>query len=92
MKTVGIRDLKNNLSRYLSRVKRGEEILVTERGRTIARIVQEPARETSLRDRLAPLVSEGTVSLPKKELDRDPPAPRRCGGKRPSEIVVEGRR
>ncbi|MCJ7672194.1 MAG: type II toxin-antitoxin system prevent-host-death family antitoxin, partial [Acidimicrobiia bacterium] len=30
---VGVRDLKNNLSRYLDRVKEGEEVIVTDRGR-----------------------------------------------------------
>ena len=29
---VGVRDLKNNLSRYLDRVKDGEEVIVTDRG------------------------------------------------------------
>ena len=36
--TVGVRELKNQLSRYLDRVKAGEEITVTDRGRPIARL------------------------------------------------------
>jgi prevent-host-death family protein len=36
MRTVGIRELKNNLSRYLRLVKEGEEILITDRGTVVA--------------------------------------------------------
>lgn len=41
MLTAGVKDLKNKLSHYLSRVKRGEEVIVTERGKVIARILRE---------------------------------------------------
>lgn len=37
--TVGIRDLKARLSEYLDRVRGGEEIVVTDRGRPVARLV-----------------------------------------------------
>jgi prevent-host-death family protein len=45
MDTVGIRELKAHLSRYLRRVRAGARLLVTERGRTIAVInpVEAPA-------------------------------------------------
>jgi antitoxin (DNA-binding transcriptional repressor) of toxin-antitoxin stability system len=38
MVATGIRNLKNNLSRYLRRVMRGERILVTDRGRVVAEL------------------------------------------------------
>src|SRR5687768_12715330 len=38
METVGIRELKAHLSRYLKRVRAGVRLAVTERGRTIATI------------------------------------------------------
>jgi prevent-host-death family protein len=38
-KTVGVRELRQNLSRYLERVKAGETLTVTERGREVARLV-----------------------------------------------------
>lgn len=37
--TVGVRELRQNLSRYLDRVKQGEGLVVTERGREVARLV-----------------------------------------------------
>ena len=36
--TIGVRELRNNLRAVLSRVKQGEEVVVSERGRPIARI------------------------------------------------------
>ncbi|MBM9501699.1 type II toxin-antitoxin system prevent-host-death family antitoxin [Leptospira sp. 201903071] len=38
MKSVGIRDLKNNLSKYLHLVKAGETIVITEHEQVIAEI------------------------------------------------------
>ncbi len=38
-KAVGIRELRQNLSRYLERVKDGETLTVTERGHEVARLV-----------------------------------------------------
>ncbi len=37
--TVGVRELRQNLSRYLERVKAGETLTVTERGREVARLI-----------------------------------------------------
>lgn len=36
---VGVRELRQNLSRHLDRVKAGEELLVTEHGREVARMI-----------------------------------------------------
>jgi prevent-host-death family protein len=36
---VGVRELRQNLSRYLKRVKDGETLIVTVRGREVARLV-----------------------------------------------------
>ncbi len=37
--TVGVRELRQNLSRYLDRVRDGHAFVVTERGREVARLV-----------------------------------------------------
>jgi len=66
MSTVGIRDLKNRLTRYLRQTKLGEEIVITERGEPIA-IIQpiRNAKNAKSRDaRLARLASRGIVTLP----------------------------
>jgi prevent-host-death family protein len=37
--TVGVRELRQNLSKYLARVKEGQTLTVTERGHEVARLV-----------------------------------------------------
>ncbi len=48
---VGIKELKNSLSRYLRAVRNGEVILVTERGRVVAEIRPRRERAESEEDR-----------------------------------------
>lgn len=84
---VGVRDLKNNLSRFLDRVKRGEEIIVTEHGRPVARLsaIDKPT------DRLAALVASGAVRPPKAR-QRQRPARRIKANGSVSDLVAEQRR
>ncbi len=58
--SVGVRDLKNGLSAHLDRVKAGEEIVVTEHGRPIARLSPVGADV----DRMTALVDAGIVRAP----------------------------
>jgi len=50
---VGVRGLRENLSAYLDRVKAGEEVVITERGKRVARIVGP--------SKLDRLIAEGRV-------------------------------
>jgi len=51
MERVGVRALRQNASRYLSRVKAGETVEVTERGKLIALLVP-PTPAATARERL----------------------------------------
>lgn len=84
---VGVRDLKNNLSRYLDRVQRGEEIIVTEHGKPVARLmtIDEPT------DRLAALVASGVVRPPKSRQRQRPTRRIKAKGS-VSDLVAEHRR
>jgi len=55
VKAIGVAKLKANLSRYLSQVKHGQEVVVTERGLPVAKIVPLRSSEgaESRRERLA---------------------------------------
>ena len=92
MLKVGIRDLKNNLSKYLLKVKEGESIYITEHGKTIARIAKEPGGKRSLDELLTPLVRDGTVIRAGKTRRHKGWKPIRTKGKPLSEIVKEDRR
>ena len=67
-------------------------MLITERGRVIARVIKEGSRSTSLRQALQPLVLKGQVVMPKCEIKRDISDPVKLSGKEVSEIVLEDRR
>jgi prevent-host-death family protein len=54
---VGVRELRNHLSRYLDWVRGGEEVVVTDRGRAIARLLPVGAERT-----LDRLIAEGVVT------------------------------
>lgn len=53
---VGVRELRDHLSRYLERVKAGEELTVTEHGRPVARLMGPRPR-----DRWEELVAQGLI-------------------------------
>jgi prevent-host-death family protein len=69
--TVGIRELRQNLSVYLRRVEQGETLEVTERGRPVALLTPLPGRKSVL-DRLiaeghaTPPTRRGPIGLPKE--------------------------
>lgn len=65
---VGVRDLKNRLSAHLDRVKGGEEIMVTEHGRPIARLIPVGADV----ERITALVEAGIVRPPRATARRLP--------------------
>jgi prevent-host-death family protein len=67
-RTVGIAELRQNLSRYLRLVEQGERLLVTDRNRPVAELGPPPATGDAL-DRL---IAEGRVSPPRR---RTLPAP-----------------
>jgi len=92
MISAGIKELKNNLSRLLVRVKAGEEILITDRGRPIARIVKENQGSNLIREALATLVQRGMITLPSRNIIKDRISAVEISGKPVSEIVIEDRR
>ncbi len=60
METIGVGKLRQNLSRYLRRVERGERLIVTDRNRPVAELGPPPSTGAAL-DRL---IAEGRVSRP----------------------------
>ena len=56
---IGVRDAKANLSKVLRDVKRGREVVITEYGKPIGRIV--PVRSLSLEERVAEMENRGEL-------------------------------
>ena len=85
MARIGVRELRDGLSRHLAGVRRGAEITVTDHGVPIARIVPI-GRESALES----LVRAGIVTVPRTP--RHPlPAPAKAAGI-VSDLVGEQRR
>ncbi len=82
---VGIRELKNHLSRYLDLVRDGDELVVTDRGRAIARVV--PLGDERVLDRL---VADGVVTPARRSKQRATKPIDTMGSV--SELVAEQRR
>jgi len=69
MRSAGIAELKARLSQYLARVKAGEEIVVTERGVPVARLV--PVERGEGAGELRELERQGLLRLGSGRLPRD---------------------
>ena len=85
MESVGIRELRAGLSRYLAQVRAGRSITVTDHGRPVARIV--PVDQPSPSERLT---AEGLVQ-PARQRRRSAPRPVEASGT-VSDLVAEQRR
>jgi len=65
MSRIGVKELKNRLTHYLRLTQKGEEIIVTDRGRPIALLQQIEAGRPGTREaRLAQLAALGKIVLP----------------------------
>jgi prevent-host-death family protein len=83
---AGIRELRQNLSRYVDRVKAGETIEVTEHGRLVAALVPRAEWDQPL----SHLEAQGlTVRRPSVELTSLGPVPKPRPGQRPLSEVLE---
>jgi antitoxin (DNA-binding transcriptional repressor) of toxin-antitoxin stability system len=61
---VGVRELRQNLSIYLDRVKKGEALTVTERGEAVAILRPMPR----LTDTIERLIAEGRATRPTRDI------------------------
>lgn len=88
--TVGVRDLKNNLSSHLAAVREGREIIVTDHGHPIARLT--PVGGKSGAERLADLIAAGEAQAPRRRTRTSPKPVRLPGDATVSDLVSEQRR
>ena len=84
---VGIRELRNGLSGYLRMVAAGGEVIVTSRGKRLARLSGLHAK-----DPLAELRERGLVQEPKRAKRRAGGRSRRSSGGPVADLVSEQRR
>lgn len=68
MKTAAVSELKALLSKYLDKVKAGEEVIVTDRGRPIAKIVPLKRSEKDMPAHLLALERAGLARIGRPRL------------------------
>lgn len=62
--STGIRDLKNNLSRYIRRIEAGERIAITAHGRVVAELAPPGTSTKNNVSRFDALVASGIIRPP----------------------------
>ena len=70
MKSAAVSELKAALSEYLLKVKAGEEVIVTERGKPIAKIIPI-APSGTIPEQLREMEKAGLVSIGKGKLPKE---------------------
>ena len=93
MHAVGVRELKDRLAHYLRLVKRGDRVIVTDRGKPVAVLHSLDRAEeiTGIEERLAVLAREGMLRLPLESAPLNPFGAVRATGKPLSDILLEER-
>jgi prevent-host-death family protein len=73
--TVGIREAKINLSKLLKLVRKGREVVLTDRGVPVGKIVPIEAEKLPLEARIRRLESQGVIEPGQHEEQRKIPLP-----------------
>ena len=94
-KTVGIKELKNNLSAYLREVRRGTRVVVSDRGEIVAEL-HEPGAVYATDDEPNPVLAAwaraGIVTLPTRAKTPTSRSPVRLPDGTAARIVHDNRR
>lgn len=87
---VGSRELKTRLGTYLRKVKQGETLIITERGRPVAELRPIAAEASGEQRKIEELVTLGLVTR-QSEKELAPVRPARLEGKPLASTVLEDR-
>jgi prevent-host-death family protein len=66
---TGIRELKNNLSRYIRLIEAGERVVITAHGRVVAELVPAGTATKRQLSRFDQLVASGAITPPSENGD-----------------------
>jgi prevent-host-death family protein len=86
--TVGLRELKAQLSHYIRQVKSGTTLIITERGKPVGRIM---AVNPSLDERVQELIGAGIIAWNGQKLTTIAPVAEVQGEKTIADLLLENR-
>ncbi len=94
MQMIGIKELKDKLTYYLKMTRRGDNVIVTDRGAPIAIIHSLDRIESNagVDERIGSLAKRGMIRLPLKRGKLTAFKSIEAAGKPASEIIIEERR
>lgn len=61
---TGVRELKDNLSRYIRRIEAGERVVVTAHGRAVAELIPPATSRPAVAGQFARLIASGVITPP----------------------------
>lgn len=73
--SIGVRDAKINLSKLLKMVREGKEVVITDRGKPVGKIVALSSESVSLPERIKHMEERGWLAPLKKKAHNQLPAP-----------------
>ncbi len=88
-RVVGIRELKERLSRHMRHVKAGHTLVITERGKPIGRIV--PVKQSTAESKTKALVEAGLVGWSGNKLASRTPVAKTRGKRTVADLLLENR-
>jgi len=87
--TVGVRELKTQLSKYLRQVKAGRTIIITEHGKAVGRIVPP---EATVEEKLEAMRRAGLIEWSGKKLNPMKPVAKVKDGYSVAQLLIDDRR
>jgi prevent-host-death family protein len=92
MTTVGIQEFRDHIKRYLAAARRGEDVVVTENGRPLAKLTKVSSNEAEEEDCLARLAAKGLLRPALRRRRPAGPPPLKIPGASLSELIIKDRR
>ena len=66
---TGVRELKDNLSRYIRRIEAGERVVVTSHGRAVAELIPPATHRPGMASQFDRLIASGVIVPPAEDGD-----------------------
>ena len=93
MQRVGSREFKNRMGQYLKEVRRGQSLVITDRGKPVAKVIppdESKPQQPGLMARLEELEGQGLLHVGRQPLQ--PFRAIKTRGKPASRMIIEDRR